>query len=90
MPIFIDPDVVIGLLFYVLSKDRKLLGDVCRHLRSGASGLEALSSKIYISGENLLSLAAHAEGQSEANLIHNVMSRFGIPADQTPYHKVSC
>ena len=65
------------------------MGDICRHLRSGADGLEALSSKIYVSGENLLSLAAHAENQAEAHLIHNVMSRFGIPASKAPYHKVS-
>ena len=63
--------------------------DVCRHLRSGADGLETLCSQIYVSGENLMALAHHCESQSEANLIHNAMSQFGLPANLAPYHSVS-
>ena len=63
--------------------------DVCRHLRKGADGLESFYSKVYVSGENLLSLGTHAESQAEAHTIHSAMSKWGIPADTAPFHKVS-
>ena len=59
------------------------------HLRRGADGLDSFCSKLYASGENLLSLGTHAESQFEAYNIHNAMSKFGLPADSAPYHQVS-
>ena len=62
--------------------------NVCNHLRQGATGLESFCSKVYTSGENLLSLGTHAEAQAEAYTIHNAMSTFGLPAQDIPYHQV--
>ena len=62
--------------------------DVCGHLRQGADGLEAFCTKVYASGENLLSLGVHAESQAEAYMIHNAMSTYGLPAQNAPYHQV--
>ena len=63
--------------------------NVARHLRSGADGIETMCSQIFVSGENLMALAHHCQNQSEANLIHNAMSQFGLPANLAPYHSVS-
>ena len=65
-----------------------MLSEVSRHLRQGADGIDNFCSKIYISGENLLSLGEHAENQAEAYTIHSAMSKFGLPSDCAPYHKV--
>ena len=66
-----------------------MLLDVSNHLRKGADGIESFCSKVFVSGENLLSLGEHAESQSEAFTIHSAMSKYGLPANLAPYHRVS-